>query len=622
MSWKEILFWVALILLMFVITAKASTIGSFKSQNYIEILQQTEIEASFNYSFKEINSTHWNASFSIPLTTNFNPLTYVITNLTPNIGFATGVNKIIYNPRTGQGWFYLIFPKGFIANEMAQFGNSTTIINTGTTVPFYPNQRAICRDGLNYIHVAYLYSSTVIGYANSTDNGATFTVSYTKANTSGTKNTPSISCNGNNVTIAYVNGTATLAVFTSTNNGGTFADISPVTATTGKTVYEVDVERRGANIYLVYGNASTSTTKPSIIFLNSTTGGSTWGAKKVLMVGSYLRVGPLTTFNEYLHPSIAVNGTGGAIDIIHVLFQNDGIDNDGSAYFDIQYINSSNSGATWSSSPLSLMAVASNQPSYPSITFSDINLYGSFHRADNFVYFANSTNNGASWITAYKISVGTSANTYASISLNTTNPIVFWINGTANIQNLQYRSYSGSAWNDIQNITTDFRNNTYVNSKVDYSGSCTEYIWRNSTDGTTWNISYGAFGTCTAPATGTCSLSLNPSTLNYQSMNHDTTSVQDLNFTVVTNTGSTATNVLINGTVWANGGVTFVVGSTKYYNASGQTYANKIALTATATEIYHALAGSGTFNTYLDLQIPNGQTAGTYTQTVQLTSSC
>jgi len=51
----------------------------------------------------------------------------------------------------------------------------------GTTyveAPFYPNQRAICRDDLNNIHVVWLYNSTHIGYAKSEDEGNSWTIIY------------------------------------------------------------------------------------------------------------------------------------------------------------------------------------------------------------------------------------------------------------------------------------------------------------------------------------------------------------------------------------------------------------------------------------------------------------
>jgi len=519
-------------------TKASSTIGSFKEDWGINLIEQeTDYNgdgvsdmivnvASMNNTYLEIyaNDTReteaykWaSAICNITGVTaigkwEYNPATKIwaytgllnygnLTNYGLNSSWCPdsyGMGFVLFGAGSGDKQYRLNFSYG--RKEITIYtGKGTSIINTGTTVPFYPNQRAICRDALNYIHVAYLYSSSTVAYAYSTDNGATFTTSLTVINGSGaTKNTPSISCNGNNITVAYVNGTSSLAVFTSTNNGGTWTDVSPSSATTGKTVYEVDVERRGTNIYLVYGNASTATTRPSIIFLNSTTGGSTWGAKKVVIAGSYLRVGSVVVFDEYLHPSLAVNGTGGSTDILHVMVQEDALDV--SSYFGIYYINSSNSGSSWSTI-VTILSAGSGQMYYPSITFSGINLYGSFYRSDNTVWFSNSTNNGASWTTAYQISVGTNATLYPSISLNGTNPIVFWQNGTAN-QNIQYRSHSGSVWNVAQNITTDSRNNTYVNSKVDYSGSCTEYVYRNSTDGTNWNITYDFFGTCTAPVTG------------------------------------------------------------------------------------------------------------------------
>jgi len=74
-----------------------------------------------------------------------------------------------------------------------------------------------------------------------------------------------------------------IEVAVSEDNGMTWAWYSAVTTDT--LFYDVLVERRGSNIYLVYLDLETDR---SIKFINSTDGGATWGDVTVIMsqVGS------------------------------------------------------------------------------------------------------------------------------------------------------------------------------------------------------------------------------------------------------------------------------------------------------------------------------------------------
>ncbi|MEM3609603.1 MAG: hypothetical protein QW076_01685, partial [Candidatus Anstonellales archaeon] len=71
--------------------------------------------------------------------------------------------------------------------------------------PFYPYQRAICRDGQNYIHIVWLYNSTAVKYARSTDNGNSWQITTWGNETASALNYPHISCDGNNITVVYSN---------------------------------------------------------------------------------------------------------------------------------------------------------------------------------------------------------------------------------------------------------------------------------------------------------------------------------------------------------------------------------------------------------------------------------
>ena len=445
---------------------------------------------------------------------------------------------------------------------MINYSFGATVIGNTNTIPFSPNQRAICRDSSNYIHIAYLQSTDTVAYAKSTD-GATFTVNNTIVNTTGNvKQTPSISCNGANITIAYVNGsssTGTTAVYASTDNGATFTDKSPTSGV--KAVKGVDVERRGARVYLVFGNSSVATGRASIIFQSSTDGGTSWSSKAILL-GSYISG---AYYDAFYDPSFAVNGTGGANDLLHVAALYIGMF-EGEPQLYIAYINSSDSGATWVYSSANLLD-GGDYPSSCSITSSGNNVYISYYVIPDLIKFTNSTNKGATWIIPYQINTTANTKSYPSITINNAgSPIAFWQENNTNSVNysIVYRNYTGSSWSSLT-IQAQTNNATYINTKEDY-GSCIEMVYMNGT-GTTKNITYDYIGTCIDIPPTYSSASTN-STFAGRSVNHslywqDTGGLSGFIFSFDNCTGTFVNNswVSMTGTAnWSN--VTKTINST------------------------------------------------------------
>ncbi|MEM5790626.1 MAG: sialidase family protein [Candidatus Aenigmatarchaeota archaeon] len=152
----------------------------------------------------------------------------------------------------------------------------TSVGNTFVEMPFSPNQRAICRDGKNHIHVVWLYNSTTIKYAKSMDNGNSWQITTWQNETANPLNYSHISCDGNNVIVVYSN--TSLVMKISEDNGQNW--VTKVPRASG-----VDVavaERRGQKIYVVYKNMDAFA---DIIFFNSSDGGSTWSSDVVLFDG-------------------------------------------------------------------------------------------------------------------------------------------------------------------------------------------------------------------------------------------------------------------------------------------------------------------------------------------------
>ncbi len=514
----------------------SNVIGESYQSNEIIIEKQDYIDAYFEWQFMEINNTHWLAKFTINQTfwkdatycrdlikptekancflalcnnyffdylncsdsedrtkllndiTNF--VTYPLRNLTENIRFS----DFQINLEEGTASFYIIFPNGFKVGKRAEFGFNSTIISTTTTIPFYPNQRAICRDSNGNIHVVWLYNSTSIYYAKSSD-GNTWQVNTSFYKSTSTLYTPHISCDGNNITVAFAEGAkATIGI--SEDSGLTWGWKTPRTSC----VYSfVLAERRGNKIYVIYQTSESSTCGYfDIRFFNSSDGGNSWGNDIIVFDGDERWLGEILQFAYYYYkPSLAVSGTGGLTDTIHVVAESETYDV-GTFYYYISYRNSTDSGASWKTEK-TLISTESSRWYYPSITFNGSKVYVTYYSDDNKTYFNYSSDYGGTWQGERIDTISDlSKAQYASVTIDDKGyPIVFWHqNSTSENKrwNIVYRKYNGTQWlplGGVYNITTDIASdNMYVNTKYNFNFDRIEFVWRNGT-ASPYNIIYG-----------------------------------------------------------------------------------------------------------------------------------
>jgi hypothetical protein len=435
-------------------------------------------ESQMQSSPSWVNDT-WTAFTSGMCSTRYTECWSNVTKVVNNTVGAT-IAWCVYANDTGNNWNNSCSNPHTYTTTLA-----TTLIDTAYTIAFYPNQRTICRDDSNYIHVVWRYNSTLIKYARSIDNGVSFTVSDLN-NSPNTKYYPHISCNGNNIYIAFMNDSS-IFLYKSTTNGEVFDLMPVITPVSYCAIYtyaddKVTMEARGDRIYIVYANGG------YLCFVNSTDGGTTWS-----LPTDYIE-SELGTYTIQ-HPSLSVNGTGSSNDRIYIAYKRAlNLNNQ----YTIRFRNSTDSGVTWGTYTIIGDLGNSGTVNYPSITSSDSNIYVSFYDAStNSIWFVNSTNAGATWTQNYTINTTSTTGEYPSISLDSTNPIVFWQNSTSN-QDIVYRDYTGSAWSTVAAVTTDHRNNIFVNTKWNYSGNCIEFVYMNGTS-SPYNITYAALGTCTSP---------------------------------------------------------------------------------------------------------------------------
>ena len=235
----------------------------YYASNEIKVESQDYIDTYINWQFNEIDDKAWTANFNFRepfwsdlkkclndqenlgcwqnLQKNYFPTyglvkikedllnlrNYPLVSLTDNIEFS----DFQIDLENGKGSFNIIFPEGFKNNEKAKFGFGTTQINTAQANPFDVEKTNICRSP-NKIHVAWKYSSTNIGYANSSDGITWMQNTSFHVNSSGSGERvyePTIDCQGNNITVVIpVNVANDLVVMISGDEGETWKRYTPI----------------------------------------------------------------------------------------------------------------------------------------------------------------------------------------------------------------------------------------------------------------------------------------------------------------------------------------------------------------------------------------------------------
>jgi hypothetical protein len=480
-----------------------TVIGDFQATPEIRIERQDYIDSLGEWSFEQINDM----AFSAKLTFNKDFVTDLKDTLpyaSSNTRWTTLRNKYLPNDKTktqfvadlknltsyplrsesgrmsfskpawnvsdGSISFNIYFPEGFEDGIEAKFGFGSTQINTGTVTPWFATGRTICKDGAGNLHVVWLYNTTTVRYANSAD-GITWNLntSFINGTATNTRNIPSISCDGNNITVGYEDSTLDDAmVAISTDNGATWTWKNPITfRVTYRTSAAVIPERRGSTIYLVYLSANDDPAD-IINFTASTNGGNTWSSPKTIMtVGAVLK--------QFRH-SIVVDGNGGSNDKIYVVARD-------SADSDVYFVNSTDSGTTWGSK----VNIMTGTYDYPSITFNGTNLYViAWESTANDIYFTNSTNGGITWTTPYRIDLlGTSANQarYPTVTVDNNGvQYAFW-QQNATYSNNGIVSMNLTGWNiSTVDLSIDNSGNAFVNTPYTYYGDDKiHYVYRNGT---------------------------------------------------------------------------------------------------------------------------------------------
>ena len=119
-----------------------------------------------------------------------------------------------------------------------------------------------------------------------------------------------------------------------------------------------------------------------------------------------------------------------------------------------------------------------------------------------------------------------------------------------------------------------------------------------------------------------CAFVTSNTAINFGSMNPGTTTATTANGITVTDTGNIGSNILTSGNSWVYNSNSFGVQNTVWSASSSTAYASATPLTITSTDTGIIVTTTATNTIYYGLGIPAGQAPGTYSQTIDVISSC
>ncbi|QLJ53529.1 MAG: hypothetical protein Sv326_1354 (plasmid) [Candidatus Fermentimicrarchaeum limneticum] len=650
-------------LLFLISSAKAEGIP-IQASPTIDIISQTYIDSYLTWSFKPIDNKTWRAGFTVDpaLWSNakdclaqpaaskaacFTNLCNAAASLSPNESVRLGLNcsnstditkltadfgnmgsypltavtkdiqfsKFIIDLTNGNGSFTISFPNGFKVGESAKFGFGSTIINTSTTayaIAMYGSQtHTFYASGLFW---NWYVNGTNISYSCSVD-GISF------VNRTAVRPCNTADCFGGNFAVWY-NGTYVSYAYSdrSTQNTPMFyrrgipnsdcsitwsaAEQTAISATATRTYRypSLAIDDQGYP-WIAYVNNTADTTVYPFITKSSTNDGTWTTASGFAYQLNY------TSSLSYIASAVPL--TAGKILAAYCT---------GSGRLYIR----SWTGAAWNSVVNSSSTCASANM-HDVVAEGDnahfVFLSSSAIKYLNYTYTTNLRSSETTLVTG-----GLTTTTHPYLTYNGTGTLyMFYSKVTSQVGTINYTTknqanvWSGRTfWFTLNNLTNtaDYMS-PYYQSHDNYIGLMAMQNYTPSL----YNITFN-FLNFTAAAGGTCGLTSGTNPITFGNMNAGDTSPQDTNKTVITNTGDTATQVLLNASAWTSGGNSFLANYTHWYNATGSNYFAKKWLNVTQQVLNNSLSASGSFTAFFDLWIPAGQAAGGYTQTVWYTSSC
>ncbi|MFH7882285.1 MAG: hypothetical protein QW140_01015, partial [Candidatus Aenigmatarchaeota archaeon] len=351
----------------------------------------------------------------------------------------------------------------------------TSVGNTFVEMPFSPNQRAICRDDAQNIHVVWLYNSTTVRYARSSDEGNSFD-NFKDFNYPSNleKGTPHISCEGKRIIVVFSTNASSLVIYNSSDwgNSWSYQELRSGYVNSKSTVV---AEMEGNNIYVAYESFE------DINLFNSTNGGDSWGEDMTVFDGysDFDRF----IFIKYYNPNLIL--VNGIVHIVAISRYSEPFGGDRK----LVYKNSINwtekiirRVSAYMGGPGTTMDIISPLVSYSNWMYISYEIFVESQQISQ-IEFSFSQDYGNSWPDHYYISNPAFGNSkYPSIALDTENlPIVFW---QENNMDIAFRKYDGVSWipESRFKLTDDEEiNDTFPNAKA-ISDNLIELVWKRGNE--------------------------------------------------------------------------------------------------------------------------------------------
>jgi len=280
------------------------------------------------------------------------------------------------------------------------------------------------------------------------------------SNMSGISIFPAIAVSGSNVYVAWTNDTTgnnEIYFKRSTDNGATWKDSKQLT--TSGTSMNLAIAASGSSVYVAWFEGDTGNNE--IYFKRSTDSGATWKAAKRLTSNS----------GDSRYPAIAASGSN-----VYVAWEDDSPGD-----FEIHFRRSADNGATW----LTAKKLTNNLGSStsPAIAASGSNVcvtWQDMNPGNEEVYFRRSADNGATWLTAKRLTNNLAVSGNPDMAASGSNVQVIWQDDRLGAEDdeIHYRQSTdnGAIWLANKRLTTNTVDSQYPAIAVNGSNVCA--VWQ------------------------------------------------------------------------------------------------------------------------------------------------
>jgi len=317
--------------------------------------------------------------------------------------------------------------------------------------------------------------------------GAAWTQKRLTNNTKDSEN-PAIASSGSNVYVAWsdeifeVN--YDIYFRSSTDYGATWQTAKRLTNNAGDSDHPA-IAANGSDVFVVWDD-DTYAGNSEIFFRKSTDGGATWQAAKRLTNNA----------GDSSHPAIATSGS----DVFAVWVENT------AGNCEIYLRKSTDGGATWQTAKR--LTNNGGHSVEPVIAVNSPDIYvvwkDDTYATNDEIFFIKSTDDGATWQTAKRLTNNTGDSCFPTIAVNGVNVYVAWRDNTPGVSEVYFKRSTdeGATWKIAQQLTNTASeyyssypalaasgSNVFLVHENDTPGNAEVYFKKSTDGGATWPIS-------------------------------------------------------------------------------------------------------------------------------------